>query len=422
MVRIIKLHPDGLSAQAVGVRRERAWRIPMSLWLPLAIFAATRAFGFVVLLIASKGQPALPLNFWLSFVQSPMPASPGYLGVITNWDGQWYKSIAIDGYQLASGGQGDSNKSWAWAFLPVFPMTVRGVMWLTGMGFAEAASVVNFIAGGAAMVVMYKLLEGPGGRFLAASGVALTCTFISAPILQAAYSESFALLMVCCALLMIRLRRYGWAMVATVLLALTRLITPGLTIVVAVHAVHRLRRRREDPLSTPESAWLVALGLVSVGDVWLWSSFVTILYGSGTDASTRAQGIAERLSLGWYSDLHTLIGWSGTAFLVLASITLVLFSISPRMTGSWGLEVRTWLSAYPIFILAVTPVTSGLYRYLLLAFPLPLLIMSGSSARRFSWSRLRILIAVCLIGLFFQILWVKYAFVLDSTPGDVYVP
>ena len=422
MVRIIKLHPDGLSAQAVGVRRERAWRIPMSLWLPLAIFAATRAFGFVVLLIASKGQPALPLNFWLSFVQSPMPASPGYLGVITNWDGQWYKSIAIDGYQLASGGRGDSNKSWAWAFLPVFPMTVRGVMWLTGMGFAEAASVVNFIAGGAAMVVMYKLLEGPGGRFLAASGVALTCTFISAPILQAAYSESFALLMVCCALLMIRLRRYGWAMVATVLLALTRLITPGLTIVVAVHAVHRLRRRREDPLSTPESAWLVALGLVSVGDVWLWSSFVTILYGSGTDASTRAQGIAERLSLGWYSDLHTLIGWSGTAFLVLASITLVLFSISPRMTGSWGLEVRTWLSAYPIFILAVTPVTSGLYRYLLLAFPLPLLIMSGSSARRFSWSRLRILIAVCLIGLFLQILWVKYAFVLDSTPEDVYVP
>lgn len=394
----------------------------MSIWLPLVIFAATRTFDFVVLVVVSKGQPALPLNFSLLFIQSPMPASPGYLGVITNWDGQWYKSIAIDGYQLVSGGQGDSTKSWAWAFLPIFPMTVRGFMWLTGIGFAEAASVVNFIAGGAAMVVMYKLLEGPGGRFLAASCVALTCTFISAPILQAAYSESFALLTVCCALLMIRLRRYGWAMVATVLLAFTRLITPPLTIVVAIHAVDRFRRRREDPLSTPEWAWLVALGLVSVPGVWLWSSFVKILYGSGTGASTRWQGIAEHRTLGWYSELYTIIGWTGTAFLVLASITLVLFSMSPRMTGSWGLEVRTWLSAYPMFILAATPVTSGFYRYLLLAFPMPLLVMSGPSARRFSRSRLGILIAVCLVGLILQILWVKYAFVLDSTPEDVYVP
>jgi len=295
-------------------------------------------------------------------------------------------------------------------------------MWLTGMGFAEAASVVNFIAGGAAMVVMYKLLEGPAGRFLAASGVALTCTFISAPILQAAYSESLALLMVCCALLMIRLRRYGWAMVATVLLALTRLITPALTIVVAVHGVRRFRRRREDPLSTPESAWLVALGLVSVGDVWLWSSFVNIVAGSGTGASTRAQRIVEHQSLGWFTELPTRLGWPGAALLLLAAIVLLLFAVAPGVTGSWGLEVRTWLGAYPIFIFAVTPVTTGVLRYMLLAFPIPLLVVAGPPPGRYSWAKMGILLVTCLVGLSLQVFWVNHSLVFDATPNDVFMP
>lgn len=414
--------PENLLAQLATVGRKRAWRVPTSVWLPLAIFAATRAFDFVVLLIASKSQPALPLNFGGLFVQSPMPASPGYLGVITNWDGQWYKSIAVDGYQLPTGDRADPNSSWAWAFLPVFPMTVKGVMWLTGMGFAGAASVVNLAAGGAAMLVMYKLLEGPGGRFLATSGVALTCTFITAPLLQAAYSEALALLLVCCALLMIRSRRYGWALVATVLLSLTRLITPALTIVVAVHVVQRLRRRREDPLSARQSAWLVALGLVSIGGVWLWSSFVNLRFGPGTGASSRAQDLVDHPVLGWFSGLPTLLGWPGAALLAIASIALVLFSLAARVTGSWGLEVRTWLCAYPIFILAVTPVTTGVLRYLLLAFPLPLLVVASPSRRGFSWARTYILLAICLSGLFLQILWVNQSFAFDATPRDTYMP
>jgi hypothetical protein len=422
VVRIIRLDPEAVHAQLAGGSRSRTWQIPISVWLPLAIFAATRTFDFVVLLVASKSQPALLSSFGGRFVQSPMPAGPGYLGVITNWDGQWYKSIAVDGYQMMSGGQADPNRSWAWAFLPVFPTTVRGFMWLTGMGFAEAVSVVNLVAGGAAMVMMYKLLEGPGGRFLAASGVALTCTFISAPILQASYSEALALLMVCCALLMIRSRHYGWAMVATVLLSLTRLITPALTVVVTVHAVHRFRQRREDPLSTAEGTWLVALGLVSIGGVWLWSILVNLLFGSGTGASTRSRNIANHPSLNWFSELPTLLGWPGAAFLAGASIALVSCAAAPRVTGSWGLEVRTWLCAYPLFILAVTPVTTGVLRYLLLAFPLPLLVVAGPPPRGFSWAKMSILLVACLVGLFLQVFWIDNSLVFDATPHDTFMP
>jgi hypothetical protein len=414
--------PRALHVQSFSGDRKRMWDVPASVWLPLAIFVATRAFDFVVLLIASKSQPALPVTSGQIFMQSPMTASPGYLGVITNWDGQWYKSIAVDGYQLPSGDQADPNASWAWAFLPVFPMIVRGFMSLTGMGFGAAASVVNFAAGAAAMLVLYKLLEGSGGRFLAASGVALTCTFVTAPLLQAAYSEALGLLFVCCALLMIQSRRYAWALAATVLLSLTRLITPALTIVVAVHVVQRLRRRGEDPLSAAESSWLVALGLVSLGGVWLWSSFVNFRIGPGTGASARSQALAHHPILGWFSGLQTLLGWPGTAFLLFVSIALVLLSLSSRLTGSWSIEVRTWLCTYPIFILAVTPVTAGVLRYLLLAFPLPLLVVAGPPTRGFSWAKTCMLIAACLIGLFLQVLWVNHSFVFDATPADTLMP
>jgi hypothetical protein len=403
VVHIIKSEPPPTVAQVVLASPRLTRRIPTSVWLPVAIFAATRAFDFVVLLIASKDHPG------------------GYLGAITNWDGDWYRRIAVDGYQMPSGNQANLDAFWTWAFLPMFPMTVRGFMWVTGMGFGASASVVNLAAGAAAMVIMYKLLEGPGGRFLAASGVALTCSFVTAPLLQAAYSESLGLLMVCWALLMIRSRRYGWALVAAVLLALTRLITPALAVVVAAHVVHRFRKRREDPLSATENAWFMALGLACMGGVWLWSTFVELRFGPGTGASARALTLADHPVLGWFSGLWDLLGWPGPALLVIISIALVLCSVAPKVTGTWGLEVRAWLFSYPIFILAATPVTTGVLRYMLLAFPVPLLVVAGRQPRGFSWVKTSILLAACLIGLILQILWVNHSLVLDPRPGSFFM-
>ena len=34
--------------------------VPLSIWLPLAIFAVTRLYGFVVIALAARGQVALP--------------------------------------------------------------------------------------------------------------------------------------------------------------------------------------------------------------------------------------------------------------------------------------------------------------------------------------------------------------------------
>ena len=88
----------------------------------------------------------------------------------------------------------------------MFPAVVGAMMALTGLSFALSATVVNLVAGGAAMVLMYALVERTAGRFAAGAAVIFTCSFIAAPLFQAAYSESISLLLVCAILLLVARR------------------------------------------------------------------------------------------------------------------------------------------------------------------------------------------------------------------------
>ena len=63
------------------------------------------------------------------------------------------------------------------------------------------------------------------------------CTFISAPIMQATYTESLALLLVVVNLMLIRARRYWWTAVALVLLALTRNVVIAMVPVLLAHGM-----------------------------------------------------------------------------------------------------------------------------------------------------------------------------------------
>lgn len=408
----------------VGARR---W-LPFSLWWPIAIFAATRLYAFVVIASGARNQTALPYARWPAhpgsgdyYVNSPTPAAPGYLRAITNWDGQWYQQIAVNGYRIpASGDPHASDVLWSWAFPPGFPLTARFVMQLTGLDFPIAATVVNLVAGAAAMVVLFRLLERTGGHFLAASGVALTCCFVTAPLLQAAYSESLAFLLLCGALLLVQRRRYGWAIPVVASLAFTRIITPPLAAVVAIHALARWRNRKADAISAKHILLLAALFGECLSGVWFWSTVVERTIGVGTGASSRT-GVSQGLSLGWFSDLFDAIGWGGPATLILMCCVLALLALDRRRTGRWGLELRTWLWAYPLFVFAVTPLTSGVLRYLLLAFPLNLLV-AGNSTKP-SRPRLALVIVSCMVGLGLQMLWINHALlIIDPATHTQWMP
>jgi hypothetical protein len=400
-------------------------QIRLSIWLPLVIFGLTRIYGLVIIALASHQQVALPSPDHPGIYQfTAHPASPGYLGLITNWDGQWYERIATLGYHLPGAGDpGAADTLHTFAFLPAFPTAVGALMALTGLSFAVCATALNLAAGGGAMVVMFALVERTAGRFAAATAVLFTSCFVAAPLFQAAYSESISLLLVCSVLLLVAQRRYSWAVAVVLLLSLTRLVTPPLAIVVIVHAVVRYRGRARDPVSRGEAVWLAVLTVVSAASVTLWST-ITSAITSGVDTGASRGSFSTAVGaarFGWFTNGYEHIGWIGVVGLGVLAVLLAVLALSP-LTRTWGLEVRTWFAIYPIFLLFSAGVHTGMLRYLLLAFPLALLMIGSPDPAAIPRRRAILVLSVCAVSLALQIPWVAHALVVTPLAGKPWLP
>jgi hypothetical protein len=404
---------------------QRRWSIPFCIWFPLAIFAATRLVNFIMISLAARHQVALYQTIPGYYVNTPMPASPSYLSVVTNWDGQWYERIATHGYGEPSAlSYGDAiAEGHAWAFPPLFPLAAAGVMELTGVGFGAAATVVNLIAGAAAMVMIFLLLERTAGRFVASALVAMTCAFISAPLLQLAYSESLALAFLSAALLLIQRRRYGFAMIAVTALALTRLITPPLAVVIVAHSWSRYRRRAEAPVRRTEILGMLGVGLLSLGGLSLWSFIATswLSASEGTDANRGSVSGLAGMSFGWFGALYRAQGLAGTGLLLVAVLVLVRLAYDSR-ANNWGTEIRAWYWAYPTFILAGSGVHAGILRYLLLAFPLLLTVVGSPGRETIPRLRLALVVVLCCVGLGLQWFWIDHALIMHQARITPWMP
>ena len=401
-------------------------RVPFSIWLPLTIFALTRLYAFVVIAVAARHQVALPSPDHPGIYQfTAHPDSPGYLSLITNWDGQWYERIATDGYHLPAPGDPRPNDALrAFAFLPLFPAVVGGLMSATGLSFGVGVTVVNLVAGAAAMVVMFALVERTAGRVAAAGAVRFTSSFVAAPLFQAAYSESISLLLVCTNLLLVARRHYGWAVVAVVLLALTRLVTPPLAIVVLVHSVLRFRGRAQDPVRRSEVVGMTVLGLVSAASVSLWSTITSAITNGVKDTGANRGSVPNAVVVGrfgWFTNAFEHIGWIGVVGLALLVVLFVVLGVS-KLARTWGTEVRTWFAIYPIYLLFVAGVNGGILRYLLLAFPLGLLLVGSPAPGTIPRKRAALVVTLCVVSLALQVPWVSHALVVTKLAGKPWLP
>jgi hypothetical protein len=274
------------------------------------------------------------------------------------------------------------------------------------------------------MVVMFVLVERTAGRFAAGVTVLFVNSFVAAPLFQAAYSESIALLLVCTALLLIARRRYGWAVLAVLLLSLTRLVTPPLAVVVVVHAFVRYRNRAKDPIRRGEIVGMAVLAVVSAASVSLWST-ITSAITSGVKATGANRGSVSNAvaagRFGWFTNAYEHIGWIGVIGLALLVVLFVVLALS-KLTRTWGVELRTWFAIYPIFLLFVAGVHTGMLRYLLLAFPLGLLLIGSPEPGTIPRKRAALVVAVCAVSLALQIPWVSYALVVTRFAGKPWLP
>ena len=369
------VRPGRTAASARPVRR-----LPRDMWVPVAMFAVVRLLDAVALTLAARSQFALDSTKWVArvgpdpsyFIYHDSPASPGYWTVITNWDGQWYWKIAAEG--LHSGAGATAVDLWAWAFGPLFPLTVGALMDVTGLSFPVAATIVNLVCSLAGVLLLWDLVRRRAGAWWSACAVALYLCFPTGVLFQVAYSEAMGFALLMSAFWLLDRRRYWWAVLAVLALAHTRIITPPLALVALAHLVLMVRGRGPEPLRWSRVAGATAVAAVSVAGAYAWSWAASLIGGSGTGAVQRASQVAGAAQTNWFLGSYTKFGAVGV-LLVVAMLALLFVTAVTATSRPLGLELRVWLIAYPAFLFAVTPVTTGILRYLVLCPPIAMLAL-----------------------------------------------
>ncbi|MBK8468839.1 MAG: hypothetical protein IPL45_03305 [Actinomycetales bacterium] len=403
------------------------WWRRFSVWFPLLVYTVTRAVDAVYFAVMQRWQiPMVPGN-GAARVIFPTPAAPGYFPVTANWDGQWYHEIAELGYPDPlpidpDTGQVAQNP---WAFYPAFPMLARGLMRLTGWNFYVAGSTLSLVVGAVAMVLLFRLVDRAAGRWSAIVATVATTTWVAAPVLQTAYSESCALLVIVLLLTALRGRRYGWVLVLLVVLALTRNLVLVSAPPLIVHALVRHLRRDTDPFPVRQRAALLGLTVLSVALTFLWPTICGLVTGDqdGYTKTMAGWGVdAFEIKLPtWLDYIDADYGWPGWLACLLAVGWFVRRMLSTD-TARWGPELWGWAGAYPAYQVLVTGIGPSRIRYALLAFPVFLLLAWILNQPRLRRRRAWWLAAYAVVLVALQGWWVWNYWMITELPPDVQFP
>jgi hypothetical protein len=382
-------------------------RLRYELWFPLCVYAMTRLLGVVLILIAARHQVDLPKG-------------NVYGSVASNWDGQWYLRIATHGYPTTiprdSGGHALQNQ---WGFYPAYPFIVGAIMRVSGLGFLVVAPLLSLLVGAAAITVMFRLLNQTSGRFTASATVLLTCTYMAAPAMQIAYTESLALLLVCTALLLLRNRSYGWLIPVLVMLALTRAVALVFVPVLIVHGISRYRHRAAAPFPKPDRWRVAALACLAIALTGLWPAIAAVTTGD-PEAYTRTMsswGTSDKLRVVTEFPAFIWAAWGAPGLAVLLAVVALIAAIVLRGGArAWGPEVRAWAGFYPLYLLLATAPGTSNIRHLLLAFPLMWPFPDEATTTADRQRRIAVVAILAICGLATQWVWISQFLVVTGPP------
>lgn len=385
----------------------------------LAIFVASRVVTTAIFLIVAS----------LQHTSDRTGEHPGFIEFANIWDGQWYWSINGSGYpsEIPRTDDGYAQEN-AWAFMPAYPLLLR-LLTVWGVPFPVVAPFVSMVFAAAAALVFFRLMS----RFLpTGSAYFATALFLFAPlstILQVSYAESMHLFLLFTALLLLVDRRYALLAPVVVVMALTRPSGLAFALLLLLHLVHRFATRARDPFPWRERIEVVVVGVVSAisGVAWLLIAWaVTGEFSAYTDtefAWRRGFGIEGELipftpwvqaAEFWFENWWQLPEPWGLVLGIVAVISLVGgfvgFLLSP-WARRLGPDIRSWLIAYALYLLAVFFPQSSVFRLLVPLAP----ALGALAVPRSRYWRIGLLVA----GVVGQLVWtygVWRADVYDWTP------
>jgi hypothetical protein len=143
--------------------------------IPLAIFAASRALIYTVLLFAER-----------------LPGAGTTTRLLAGWQGVAYLSVASRGYpQALVSNPGGSELG----YFPLYPMLIRSLHRLSGLSFVQSAIGIALICSALAMVVAWLVVQRLTDQACATRAVVLLSFFPWAFVLSMVYSEGLLLLL-----------------------------------------------------------------------------------------------------------------------------------------------------------------------------------------------------------------------------------
>lgn len=370
-------------------------------WLALVgIIVASRVVSTSMLLWFADGQAENP---WTA-------AKPDLFDFSRIWDSHWYRIIAETGYptELPLDDEGRVQEN-AWAFMPLFPILVRGVMAFTGVPFAVVSVIVSTLAFAGFIVVADRLFR----RFLGDAGslaaVAVVAFVPVSPVFQVGYAESLGMLFLAIVLVGLTERRWWVAGIFIPLAALTRPLGVPLALALFVLTVWTWRDRRDRKARIGLTA---VAGLSAVA----WPIIAAFVTGRptaylDTEFAWRRPYVGDEPHVwgtGWWQSAEWWFPGNGPwviGGLLLVIVVLAFFPATRRI----GTVALVWSASYFVYLVVVLFPQSSLFRLLAPMFPL-----AGIVARN-RWATALSIVA----GIVGQFFWVKWFW---SVEGSDWTP
>lgn len=362
---------------------EHLRRLPW--WLGvLGVWGASRLVttGILLSFAARQGE-----NAWTG-------ASPGYLDFARLWDAHWYYIIAAVGYpdEIPRDENGLTGES-AWAFMPVYPGLVRLGMALTGdvsaQGFAAVAVTISVLSSLAAALLFFVLARRWLSAGTAMLATALFCAAPLSPILQVAYAEALHLALLLAALVLVLDRRWVALPFVVTVMALTRPSGLAFALLLVFVWLRRWMRRADDPFPTIERVRLGLAAAIAGLAGLAWPGIIALSTGEllgyiDTELAWRRPylGDVELLPFTpWWQGAQWWAGqqwWPGPALpglpwsagevlgpvILIALLGLAAAAFALPAMRRMPIELRFWIVAYSLYLLAVFFPQSSTFRLL----------------------------------------------------------
>jgi len=310
---------------------------------------------------------------------NPWPNTlPGWLSPFANWDSGWYLSIAERGYYFI-------DQTTNAVFFPLYPLLMRYVGKLTGLDYLTAGLIISQIAIIAAVIYLYQLIKNDYSQSIAWSSIVFLLIFPTAFFFTLVYTEALFICLVVMAFYYARENKWPIVGLLGFLLALTK--PWGVALLIPL-LVEYYESKKFNLKKTDLQIWyltLIPLGLL------LFMQYLKAKFGSYFIFMTGQKMWHDENT---YNFFLTFKNYLSNIFIHISdnlpyqtaiSLDLAFFTFGLMMSVYIFLKIRKSYGLFTFFtclIPALTGIFVSMSRYLLVAFPIYLLLALWSEKNK----------------------------------------